>query len=382
MNTPPRILILYASIGGGHASAARALEKVFRERGIADIENRDVFEFGGELLRKAVVGSYTVTSEKAPFLWKIFYESGDVSNPERGEFKNQLRGQAQRPLFVLTLDRFVKKYAPDIIIGTHFMPLEILMPLKRKGEITAPMYEVITDFMVSSDWIQNGVDAYFVASEFTRDAMIARQVDPAIIQVTGIPVKPELALPNDRAAARARIGITDPLVITLLGSGIHSKRVRRVTKALLNTDLRGALVVVAGRNEELEKEIADLTSGPTLRLLSFGFIDFVDDLIAASDIVITKAGGLTVSEILARGTPMIVIDPIPGQEEWNADFVAGSGAGVQLRMIETAPAAALTLVSEPERLAAMRARAERVGRPRAAYDIADYVLEHVIIPGA
>lgn len=376
MNPSPRILILYASIGGGHASAAHALEKVFKQRGITELEVRDIFEFGGELLRKAVVGSYTVTSEKAPFLWKIFYESGDVSNPERGEFKNQLRGQAQRPLFVLTLDRFVKKFAPDIIIGTHFMPLEILMPLKRKGEITASMYEVITDFMVSSDWIQNGVDAYFVASEFTRDAMIARQVDPAIIHVTGIPVKPELAEPKERAGARDRIGLTDDLIITLLGGGIQSNRVRRVAEALLNTDLHGTLAVVAGRNKDLEKEIADLTSGPSLRLLQLGFIDFVDDLVAASDFVITKAGGLTVSEILARGTPMIVIDPIPGQEEWNADFVAGSGAGIQLRMIETAPAAALSLVSEPARLDNMRKHAEQVGRPRAAFDIADYILEH------
>ena len=124
----------------------------------------------------------------------------------------------------------------------------------------------------------------------------------------------------------------------------------------------------------MEKEIADLTSGPTLRLLQLGFIDFVDDLIAASDFVITKAGGLTVSEILARGTPMIVIDPIPGQEEWNADFVSGSDAGIQLRMIETAPAAALSLVSEPERLDSMRKHAERVGRPRVAFDIADQIL--------
>ncbi len=370
----PRILILHASIGGGHASAANALQKTLALRGVTDVEVHDVFEFGGDLLRPAVVGTSTVTSEKAPLLWKMFYESGDVSDPQWAEFKNQLRGQAQRPLFVLTLDRFIKKYAPDIIIGTHFMPLEILLPLKRKGEISAPVYEVITDYMVSSDWIQQGVDAYFVASDFTRDAMIARQIDPALIHVTGIPVKPEFATPKDRLEARARLGFTTGCVITLLGGGIQSKRVRRVAESLLQTELNGTLIVVAGRNDELEKEMSQVSSGPTLRLLELGFIDFLDDLIAASDVVITKAGGLTVSEILARGTPMIVIDPIPGQEEWNADFVSGSGAGVQLRMIETAPAAAISILNEPSRLENMRAHARNAGRPNSAFEIVDTVL--------
>ncbi len=372
----PKVLILYASIGGGHKSAANALQQAFAQRGVSDVVVKDIFEFGGRVLEHAVVGGYKVTSEKAPLLWKMFYESGDVGDPRWAKIKNQLRGQAQRPMFVLTLDKFVQEYAPDVIIGTHFMPLEILLPLKRKGEIAAPLYEVITDFMVSSDWIQNGVDAYFVASDFTRNAMLARGVAANLIHVTGIPVKPELAVEKTLDAARARVGLEAGSVITLLGGGIPSKRVRHVAEQLLATNLHGTLVVVAGRNEELQKEIEDLQNGATLRVLKLGFIDYVDDFIAASDVVITKAGGLTVSEILARGAPMLIIDPIPGQEEWNADFVAGSGAGIQLRMIETAPAAAVALLSEPERLAAMRRRAKQAGRPHAAAKIVETVLEN------
>lgn len=373
----PRILILHASIGGGHASAARALDLAFRQRGIDNVIVQDIFDFAGDNFRRAVVGSYLVTSEKAPLLWKMFYESGDVSDPRWTEIKNELRGQAQRPLFFLTLFRYLKKLAPDIIIGTHFMPLEILLPRKRKGKIAAPLYEVITDYMVSSDWIQNGVASYFVASEFTRAAMLARGIDPALVHVTGIPVNPALAVEKNRAEARARVGLETEHLITLLGGGIQSNRVHHVAQELLKTNLRGTLVIVAGRNKELQQEISGLQNGTSLRLLKLGFIDYLDDLVAASDVVITKAGGLTVSEILARGTPMIVIDPIPGQEEWNADFVSGSGAGIQLRMMETAPAAAVALLGEPARLEAMRVRAARVGRPRAALDIVDMVLSHL-----
>jgi processive 1,2-diacylglycerol beta-glucosyltransferase len=100
----------------------------------------------------------------------------------------------------------------------------------------------------------------------------------------------------------------------------------------------------------------------------------VDDLVAASDLVITKSGGLIVSEVLARGTPMVIVDPIPGQEEWNADFVVGVGAGIQLRQPEAVPPAALYLLGQPERLAIMREQARRFGRPRAALDIAERVL--------
>lgn len=373
----PRILILHASIGGGHASAARALERAFHQNGVHEVVVKDIFEFTGDNFRRAVVGSYLITSEKAPLLWKMFYESGDVSDPRWTEIKNEMRGQAQRPLFFLTLFRYVKKWAPDIIIGTHFMPLEILLPRKRKGKIPAPLYEVITDYMVSSDWIQNGVASYFVASEFTRAAMLARGIDPALVHVTGIPVNPALAVPKNRAEARARIGLETEHLITLLGGGIPSTRVHHVAQELLKTDLRGTLVVVAGRNKELLQEISTLQNGTTLRLLKLGFINYLDDLVAASDLVITKAGGLTVSEILARGAPMLVIDPIPGQEEWNADFVAGSGAGIQLRMMETAPAAVVALLGEPARLEAMRTRATRMGRPRAALDIVDAVLANL-----
>jgi processive 1,2-diacylglycerol beta-glucosyltransferase len=205
--------------------------------------------------------------------------------------------------------------------------------------------------------------------------MLARGVDPALIFVTGIPVKPELSTEKTRADARARLGFADEHVITLLGGGIPSPRVRHVVQELVKTTLRGTLIVVAGRNQELEAELEDLTNGQTLRLLKLGFVDYMDDIITASDLVITKAGGLTVSEILARGTPMLIIDPIPGQEEWNADFVTAGGAGIQLRMAEMAPAATIALLNEPERLETMCAHAKRVGKPNAAVEIVDTVLQ-------
>src|SRR4029453_5822048 len=163
----------------------------------------------------------------------------------------------------------------------------------------------------------------------------------------------------------------------LFGSGVEPERVRRMVTMLLESQVPATLVVVAGRSAELTDALADLGDGPHVQLRVLGRIDYVDDLVAASDLVITKSGGLIVSEVLARGTPMVVIAPIPGQEEWNADFVAGSGAGIQLRNPESVPPAALFLLGQPERLAQMREQARRLGRPRAAPDIAERVLSEL-----
>ena len=132
--------------------------------------------------------------------------------------------------------------------------------------------------------------------------------------------------------------------------------------------------MVAGRNRTLLDAIDDLADGPHIALRRLGYVDYVDDLVAASDLVITKPGGLIVSEVLARGTPLAIVDPIPGQEEWNADFVAGAGAGIQLRMPEMVPPAVLALLEEPDRLESLARHARQAGRPRAALEIADNVL--------
>ncbi len=370
----PRILILHAAVGTGHTTAANALADAFRRKQSGEVRVDDILDYGSELFRKGLTQSYLQMSSRAPLLWKMLYTSSDQGDPDVAAVTNAVRARIDR-LPVRRLERFVASYAPDAIVSTHMLPLTVLRRLKRQGALRQPLYCVITDFMVHSMWINDIVDGYFVASDMTRDAMIARGVPPAVIHVTGIPVKLEIAEAKAADAMRARHELpAGGPIITLFGGGIEPNRVRRIVIRMLEATTPGLLVVVAGRSESLAKSIADLKDGPSLKLRRLGMINYVDDLVAASDLVITKSGGLIVSEVLARGTSMIVIDPIPGQEEWNADFVAGSGAGIQLRQPESVPMAALSLVAYPERLALMREQATRVGRPRAALDIAERIL--------
>jgi processive 1,2-diacylglycerol beta-glucosyltransferase len=370
----PRILLLHASVGTGHLRAAKALEAAFTRKQDAEVRVEDSLDYSNPLFRQAYAGSYLDMSQRAPLLWRLFYESTNTSDPEWIELTNRLRSLVEG-LGVTSLDQLVRKFAPAAIVCTHFLPVELLLRLKNQGRLPQPLYCVVTDFFPHSFWITPGIDGYFVASDLTRDVLVARGISPSIIHVSGIPIDTTIAEPKgrDEMRARHRFPIDGPLV-TLFGGGLDSERVRLMVEGMLSSDSRGTLAVVAGRNETLMAALDRLDDGPGLRLRKLGLIDYVDDLVAASDLVVTKAGGLIVSEVLARGAPMVLVDPIPGQEEWNADYVVSAGAGIQLRMAEMVPRAVRLLLEHPQRLDALRGRAQAAGRPRAALDIAERVL--------
>lgn len=370
----PRVLILHASVGSGHRSAALALQAAFNRKPDTEARVEDTLDFATPIFREAYRRLYLDITKRAPMLWQLFYQNTDTTDPETIELANRLRALVER-LGMIHLRRLIRDYQPAVVVCTHFLPVELLLRRKDKGRLPQPVYCVVTDFAPHTFWLMSGLDGYFVATEATRAMMIERGVEAEHIRVTGIPVNLDIAAPKDRVATRAAHGFAaDGPLITLFGGGIPVARVRRMVVQLLASNIRGTLVVAAGRSEGIVRALADVQSGPQLRLKVLGHISYVDDLIVASDLVVTKPGGLIVSEVLARGTPLLLVDPIPGQEEWNADYVATMGAGVQLRMSESVPRAVQALLDTPERLAALAAGAQQIGRPRAAFDIAERVL--------
>jgi processive 1,2-diacylglycerol beta-glucosyltransferase len=370
----PRILILHASVGSGHQRAATALADAFGRKQAGEVRVEDTLDYGNRAFRRAYIQSYLELSTHAPAIWRLFYEGTNLRDPQSGALANRLRGLAERPGGT-HLARLVTRFAPDAIVCTHFLPVELLLRLKRRGRLPQPIYCVVTDVVAHCFWATPEIDGYFVASDLTRDQLVALGVAPAIIHVSGIPVDPAIAEPKTVAAMRLRHAypIDQPL-ISLFGGGLDVERVYLMVAGLLARRIPGTLTVVAGRNAALAAALAELANSATPRLRVLDFITYVDDLVAASDLVITKPGGLIVSEVLARGAPLLLIDPIPGQEEWNADYVVSASAGIQLRMVELVPLAVQLLLAHPERLALLRLCAQGIGRPRAALDIAEAIL--------
>ncbi|MBC8164214.1 MAG: UDP-N-acetylglucosamine--LPS N-acetylglucosamine transferase [Roseiflexaceae bacterium] len=374
--TMPKILILHASLGTGHKSAAEALGAAFEQFG-AEVRVEDTLDHCSPVVAKALNAYYLQTSEKGPKLYKAFYEASDKGGFEDAFSMNRLIGVIGGPL-LRELDALVDRVNPDAIICTHQIPLQLLVARKQRGEIQTPLYVVVTDYVAHSTWFAPEVSGYFVPSELTRNMMVKRGAPSAAVCVTGIPVNLCISEEKPVSLMRQRHNLPDEAaLISLFGGGIEAERVRNIVVELLEMPTPATLVVVAGRNAELLPALEGIESSASVQLIKHERIDYVDDLVAACDLVITKAGGLIVSEILARGTPMIIIDPLPGQEEWNADMVAAAGAGVQLRMAEMVPAAVGHLVGQIDALMSMRRQAQRIGRPRAAIEAAEKVLADI-----
>lgn len=370
----PRVLLLHATVGTGHRMAAKALHKAFEMRQPGDVGVVDTLDLTPSFFRKTYSRSYTDVTNNAPLLWGMFYKQTDRTQ-ELAELTNNLR-KLMETVSLVDLEDLLETFKPEIIICTHFLPLNLLLRKKRKGEIRIPLYCVVTDHAVHTFWIYPDIDGYFVASDMVREQLIERGISSNIIHVTGIPVDPQIATPKEKSAVRVQHNLEpEGFIITLFAGGIQNERVRGMATGILKSNHRGTLVLVAGRNETFADEVRGLQRGATMDIRVYGYINFVDDLVAASDVVITKAGGLIVSEILARGTPMIVVDPILGHEEWNADYVVCQGAGVQVRMSETVPILVNNLLRHPIWLDELRKGALAVGKPRAAQDIAGIVIQ-------
>jgi processive 1,2-diacylglycerol beta-glucosyltransferase len=369
-----RILVLYASGGIGHRRAAQALVQAFQQRGAEEVQIEDALDHGATIYRQLYTGFYHELSEKAPALWEYAYRLTDKTEKDDTHFVNELRIFLDR-LAVTELDELVSAFKPDAIVCTHFLPMHVLGHYKQKGKLRVPLYGVVTDYTGNAKWVCPEIDHYYVAVPKTAQMLVERGAEESRITITGIPIDPAIVEPKDSPAMRQKHQIEQAPVITLIGSALNVERVRHMVMNMLTYGLSGTLFVVAGRNYELQDTLTDLQSTPTLDLRVLGFVDYLDDLITASDLIITKSGGLIVSEIMARHTPMVVIDPIPGQEHWNADYIVSVGAGVQVRVAEMVPETVQNLLNNPQRLRLLRDNARKAAQPRAAFTIADAVFE-------
>jgi processive 1,2-diacylglycerol beta-glucosyltransferase len=186
----------------------------------------DTLDDGSRVFRRAYTQAYLDLTAYAPGLWRLFYEGTNLRDPEWVEITNRTRSLVER-LAGTHLLQLVKGFAPAAIVCTHFLPVELLLRLKRRGQLQQPIYCVVTDFVAHCFWAMPGIDGYFVASQLTRDQLSMRGVAPAIIHISGIPVDLAIAEPKPRDAMRLRHGLAvDRPLISLFGGGLDGERVR------------------------------------------------------------------------------------------------------------------------------------------------------------
>jgi processive 1,2-diacylglycerol beta-glucosyltransferase len=364
-----KVLILSASAGAGHLRAAQAIERAFEESGtVQSVHNHDTLEFTNPLFRQLYSKAYIEMVNRMPEVLGWLYDRLD--QPDMDD-RLQL---AFDKLNTGPLIKLLERLQPDITICTHFLPAEIISWLIGQGRLATRQVIVVTDFDVHAQWLCPNYDHYFVAIDETRAHLEELGVPPSKVTVSGIPVDPVFARSKDRLAMREKHGLRrDGTVILSSAGGFGVGRVDDLMSSLLKIRHPAQVIAICGRNEELHaklsRQASELPADARVTLKVVGYTTEMDEYMAASDLVVGKPGGLTTSEALARGLVFVVVSPIPGQEERNADHLLEEGAAIRCNNLPVLAYKIDRLLDDPRQLEAMRRNALRLGRPRAAFDI-------------
>jgi processive 1,2-diacylglycerol beta-glucosyltransferase len=368
---PPRILVLSASVGAGHLRAAQAVELALRQVAPdAMVKNLDVLELTNATFRRIYGQAYLDLVNKVPHVLGYFYDLLD--KPRSAERKSDRLRLAVEKLNLKPFIRFLEAEPWDLVINTHFLPAEIIASLRNDEKLSVPQVTVTTDFETHRLWVNQPCERYFTATEEGALYLQSWGVPAADTLATGIPIHPLFSEPKDRAACLKRQGLVgDRPIILQLAGGFGVGPIERLYRAVLDIEQPLEVVVVTGRNEKAHKQLDAVPVAPRHRSKVLGFTDQIDELMAVADLVLTKPGGLTTSETLARGAAMAIVNPIPGQESRNSDYLLENGAAIKVNNIATLAHKVGGLLGDRERLARLKANARRLGRPRAAFDVAE-----------
>jgi processive 1,2-diacylglycerol beta-glucosyltransferase len=369
-----KVLILSASAGAGHIRAAQAVEKAFiRLNAARHIRNVDVLDYTNKIFRKIYSQVYIEMVNKAPEILGWLYDYFD--KPWHYERRRLAFDKLNTRPFI----KMLGEYQPDIAVCTHFLPSEIISWLKEKHKIDIPQAIVITDFDVHAMWLCRHFEHYFVALDETKEHLVQLGVPQAQVTVSGIPIDPVFAEMKDKKQMRLHYSL-DPSLVTILIStgGFGVGPVEQLLQSLLKMRNKAQAVVICGKNEELKNHIDSLienipASAP-LQISSVGYTTEMDSFMSAADLLLGKPGGLTACEALAKGLGFIIVNPIRGQEERNADHLLEEGVAIRCNNLPVLAYKMDKLLDDPSKLTSMQTNARRLGRPRAALEIVEKLL--------
>jgi processive 1,2-diacylglycerol beta-glucosyltransferase len=373
---PGRIILLYASAGAGHRSACSAIMQSIKDLSPeADVRMVDIVDYMPKIIARIYSGGYILVVGSYPMLWYFIYESGsDLSRFNPPGFWHRIFWQPLlRPLF-----RFLEKEKPVQIISSHFLSSWAAGLYKRKFDISCRISTVITDYGIHPVWIAPGQDYVFVATEQLRAELMpfAHYLNTDKIIPVGIPIHPLFGRQIDVRALKRKYKLDpDRRTILILGGMFGSRNLRDMLKWLRGC--RGSLefILVAGRHYPISENIKELLVEHDIKYQFFGYVDFMNELMAISDLAITKAGALTTSECLASSLPLVIFKPYPGQEVRNCDYFLEQGVAVRVDQLSGLCHKVDRILNEPGLLEQMRTRARTVARPFSSEKIARTLLD-------
>lgn len=365
-----RILLMYITKVSGHRQATLAIQQTLRMMD-PTIEAPAINGFGYTypLLEKVVNRAYMSVIKRTPKVWDYLYDNPKIVKKSQS-IKNFLHKTSHAKIAKL-----FEMYNPDTVVCTQAFPCGMVADYKMAHNLNVTLIGVLTDFSPHSYWLNEGVDYYVVPSVEVKERFVRKGVNPDAIKVYGIPMRLKFAAQLDRGPIAQKLGL-DPDVPTILvmGGGQGLGPIKSIVKSLLKVRMNFQIIVLAGVNKKILNTLKKYSRKTEKKLLTFEFATNVDELMELASLIITKPGGMTTSECLAKGLPMVIVNPIPGQEMRNTDFLINKGIGMRIDDTNDIGEEIELLLKSPERLAAMSKAAYENAKPYAALNVAKLIL--------
>lgn len=367
-----RVLIFSATFGAGHVRAAEAIFEAIRAKEpSSEIIHLDFGEFLNKTINTVIKSTYIELIKHTPKLWgKFYYRTSRISH--QSVFQRFLNRLGRREFL-----EYINSLRPDLIICTYPTVAGILAQLRLNQILDIPLVTVVTDYAIHSQWIHPGVDLYIVGCQDVSDGLIARGIERRRIKVTGIPVSPKFEIPLERHSLCKKFGLDSERLTLLVMGGAYGvlDGAKLISKIIAESTAAIQAIIVCGRDEKLYRALDSIISETRNPILLLGYVRNVEELMSVSDLIITKAGGLTVSEALTKRLPLVIYKPIPGQEEANAIYVKKIEAGLVAYTVEELEGILYKLINQPQDLKSMCRASERAVVGNSAAQAVDHILK-------
>lgn len=370
-----KVIVFYASYGGGHLSAARSI-KEYIENNYPEIDAEliDCVKYINKALDIVTTKAYSEMAKKAPHTWGHIYKGS-----ERGPLA-QISTTSNK-VMALKLEKLLEEKNPDLVISTHPFSSQMCSYLKRKGKINVKLATVLTDFAIHNQWIvgHEYTDYFFVSHLGMKDDLISAGVAPEKIYDTGIPLSNKFLLEYDKSEILESFGLVPgKKTVLFFGGGelgLGKTHTFDIFKSFVQND-NIQIVAISGKNQKMkgnfEKFVTEMGKENSVKILEY--TDKVAQLMSISDLVVTKPGGLTTTESLASGLPIVVINPIPGQEEENAEFLEKNKVAIWIKKGDDVPKILNNLFSDPDKMQEMKVCARLMSKKNSTRDICKILL--------
>ena len=370
-----KILIFYAAYGGGHFSAAKSIKKYLDNNYDVETNIVDCIEYINKVLNKITTGAYKEMARKTPNLWGMVY-----SHSQKGILGHV--STRTNKVMAIKLKNLIKEESPDLVISTHPFSSQMVSYLRRKEKINCKLVTVLTDFAPHDQWLigHEYTDTFCVSNKNMKKYLENYGVEPSKIHVTGIPLSDRFFEKFDKNEVCKEFDLepSKPVILFFGGGefGLGKDRTLQILEALIHNLPTSQIVAISGKNPKMNSGFKDLVNkaNAEARVKVFDYTNKVPELMSISTIVVTKPGGLTTSESLASNLPILVINPIPGQEEENAEFLEAHNVAVWLRKKDDPDAFIQELFSNPEKINEMKKNSELLAKRNSTKDICEIII--------